>query len=136
MNILKAIDKKTIALHQLLLDKLHLDNNKAVDVATHAICVFALVKAIIRFDTGNVIAILLLPLTIFAAFYMSKMRQALRHLMWARLFVLFTACIPIGDTLMSHIVIHAMGVTCVMQLYFMACDKPKPPTRKHITSFA
>lgn len=136
MNILKAIDEKTIALHQLVLDKLQLDNNKAIDLATHAICVFALVKAIIRFDDGNVIAILLLPLTIFAAFYMSKIRQALRHLMWARLLILSVSFIPLGNTWMMQMVEYAMGVACIMQLYFMACDKPKPPTRKHSTSFA
>lgn len=135
MKIIKTIDEKTIALHQMLLDKTQLDNNKAIDIATQAICVFALVKAMVRFDSGNFIAILLLPISIFVAFYISKMRQVFRNLMYARLMILCIAPIPASSTLMLQLLEYAMGACCIMQLYFMACDKPNPPTRKTNTAF-
>lgn len=136
MKALLNIDQAVVAAHQWVLDKAQLDNNKAVDLATQAICIGALIKAMIRFDNGEYLSMFWLPASVFAAFVISRSRTAFKNASFLRIILLVVAAVPVSSGILMMIVEYGIGACCVAQFYFMACDKPKPPKRKSDSVFA
>lgn len=133
--MMARIDAAVIAAHQWVVDRLQMEPDALVWWCVKIGAIIALVKCLLVIDAGianwgDVLRLVLQPLNVLGLLFLSCLPRP--GSLSLRLFSIFAAVLPFQLT--PHGICSQMAaVNAACMLYFIACDKPKPPRRKVAT---
>lgn len=142
MNPLTKIDSKLIDAHQWVLDKTKVEPATAVKWCWRGIAMLTMVKCALIASSGimdwksSSLAVLYLLYAAVAYYVYFGINRVVHELSyWYRIGMIIAICLPM--TLDASGVASLVGhIIYVMGLYFIVCDKPKPPQRKNQNKLA
>ena len=133
--MIEKIDSGVLAAHQWVIDKTQVDPAKAANLAFRLALVLVVVRAMILMsketkEFADWFSIVFAPIGWWCTslLYQYAKNGFFNHT-W-RVFFFVIAAIPYSPT--AHgVAVQVQSLTLLAIVYLCACDKPKPPKRKH-----